>query len=73
MALLSTSPQAVLPDCKTRWITFSCTGELLTKDFANRLYSAAQLALVTGKPMDARVNDLKMHHGYCLADRVGNT
>lgn len=72
MARLSPSPQAFLPNCKPDWVTFGCDGVLMPKDMAYHLYSAAQLGLVTGIPIEVQVNDAKRHNGYCLAERVDN-
>ena len=72
MAKLSPSPHQTLPDCKPDWVALDCSGEFMAKDAANRGYSAAQLALVTEKPVSVRINDLKMHSGYCLAERIDN-
>ena len=49
MAKLSPNPKSLLPECNDDWISFSCTGEFMPKDMAGKLYSSAQLALVTGQ------------------------
>ncbi len=71
-ARLSVDPQSKLPNCAAHWVTFSCTGDHHSKDMAARLFSAAQLALVTGSNVFVRFRDDKTHNGYCLAERLDN-
>ena len=57
-------------DCPGRWVTFGCSGELVSKAEARRLYDAAQLAFVSGRRAMVLVDDGRKHDGYCFASRI---
>ena len=70
MALLSVNPQAVLPDCNSWWVTFSCSGDFTDAVRAYRMLDAAELALATGKSVQVFFQDDKKHNSYCFANRI---
>jgi len=70
MAALSEDPAAVLPACKSTWVTFSCDGTYTDPVRAYRMLDQAQLALATGLAVQVTINDSKMHDGYCFASRI---
>lgn len=70
MARLSVDPQMVLPGCGPNWVTFSCSGDHVSKDIAYRMLDAAQLAQVTDRPAFLIITDEKKHNGYCFARRI---
>ena len=70
MARLSVDPQTVLPACANDWVTFSCSGEHVSKDIAYRMLDIAQLAQVTSKSVFVIVTDDKTHNGYCFVRRI---
>ena len=70
MARLSVDPQTVLPACGPIWVTFSCSGEHVSKDIAYRMLDAAQLAQVTDRSVFLIITDEKKHNGYCFARRI---
>jgi hypothetical protein len=70
MAQLSVDPQTLLPACASGWVTFSCSGEHVSKDIAYRMLDTAQLAQVTDKSVFLIVTDDKTHNGYCFIRRI---
>jgi hypothetical protein len=70
MARLSVDPQTVLPACAPKWVTFSCSGDHVSKDIAYRMLDAAQLAQVTDRSAFLIITDEKQHNGYCFARRI---
>jgi hypothetical protein len=70
MALIDKNPKLTLPACRDNWVSFSCTGIYAPKDLAYRMFETAQLALVTNKTVTLRIEDAKLHNGYCYASRI---
>lgn len=70
MALLSVSPDAVLPECGPNWLSFSCTGEFADPTRANQMVDQAQLALTNNTYVQVYFTDQKKHNGYCVATRI---
>lgn len=70
MALMSKAPSTVLPDCVSRWISFSCTGDFNAKDHANRMYDNAQMAMALNRRVKVVFSDLRKHNGHCVAHRI---
>ena len=70
MALLSVSPQSVLGSCGPSWVSFSCSGAFTDPVRGYRMLDQAQLALATGKRVQAFFQDDKKHNGYCFASRI---
>lgn len=69
MAQFDTDPSIAGLDCPV-WGTFSCSGELSSKDTAYRLYDMAQMAFALDKPVLVWLNDQKKHNGYCFVERL---
>lgn len=57
-------------ECKSNWVTFSCSGDFSSKDIAYHKFENAQISLVLGKKVKIYVDDTKKHNGYCYAYRV---
>jgi len=70
MVLIDKNPKLTLPTCGNHWVSFSCTGTYAPKDLAYRMFDTAQLALVTNKTVTLRIEDTKLHNGYCYASRI---
>ena len=72
MVALSVAPSDEGLTCPVdkRWVTFSCSGTHTSKANAMRMLDAAQLAFVTGRPVQVWVNDAKTHNGYCFVERI---
>jgi len=64
------SERQPLATCKAWWITLSCDGTHTDPVRAYRMLDQAQLALATGMEVFVKVDDSKMHNGYCLATRI---
>ena len=77
MVKITPSPTTKLANCKENWVSMSCDGTYLSKTDAQRLYTAAQAALLTGTGVRVRINDAfqfnGLNPGYCLLERVDNT
>lgn len=73
LARINVNPADSLPACGDNHVTMGCDGTLgVSKATAAQLFSAMQLALVTGNPMRIRVDDSKIANGFCMATRVDN-
>lgn len=72
MVALSISPsdEGLMCPVDRRWVTFSCNGTHTTKGNALRMMDSAQLAFVTGWPVQVWVNDAKKHNDYCFVERI---
>ncbi len=70
MALLGKRPDSVGLDCEGSFVSFSCTGDFIEKDKANRHFEMAQVALLTGAQVQFVVDDTKKHNGYCFVKRM---
>ena len=72
MALLTVSPVTEGLECgrSSRWVTFDCAGEYVSKSSAARMFDAAQMALMTERPVMVVVDDARQHGGFCLAERI---
>ena len=57
-------------NCQGKWVTFSCVGEFISKEQAQRLFESAQLAFALGKRVRLQVKDNMKHNGWCFADRI---
>lgn len=57
-------------DCRSYWVSFSCTGDFTTKDNAYRMYDMAQMAQALQRQAVLTVNDAKKHNGYCVAEAI---
>ena len=57
-------------DCKTNWVSFSCSGDFTSKDVGYRMFDSALTAFVLGNRVMLEVDDTKKHNGYCYAGRV---
>ena len=57
-------------DCKSNWVSFSCSGDFTSKDVGYRMFDSAQLAFVLGNRVLLVIDDTKKHNGYCYADRI---
>lgn len=60
-------------DCQSSWVTFSCSGDLLTKSEARALYDVATIALATDRQVRLLISDSQKHNGHCLATRIDLT
>lgn len=72
MAATEPGPETVLPNCSSKWVTFSCSGDFNSKNAGNLKLQAAQLALITGNRVAILATDAKKHNGYCFSPRVQN-
>ena len=72
MVALSESPADHGLDCPAgkSWVTLSCNGTHTSKSNSMRMLDAAQLAFVTGRPVQVWVDDSKTHNGYCFVTRI---
>lgn len=72
MVALSVSPsdEGLMCPVDRRWVTLSCSGTHTTKANALRMMDSAQLAFVTGRPVQVWVNDAKKHNDYCFVERI---
>ena len=71
MAWLNMSPATEGLDCNTgNWVTFSCTGEHVSKSSALRMFDAAQMAFLTDRTVRVTVDDTRKHNGWCLVERI---
>lgn len=57
-------------DCKTKWVTFSCTGDFVNKDAAMRLFDSAKMAFALNKKVMITVDDTRKHNGFCFGQRI---
>lgn len=57
-------------NCPGGWVSFSCSGDFNTKDFAYRKLDSAQMAMALGKRVNLYVDDTKKHNNYCFARRI---
>lgn len=69
MVKLSSQPQSQGLNCPS-WITFSCSGQLTSKDNAYRMYDMAQMAMALGNSVSVWLNDEKKHNGYCFVEGI---
>ena len=71
MAWLSVSPSDKGLDCPSgNWVTFSCTGDHVSKSSALRMYDSAQMAFLTDRTVRVTVDDSRKHNGWCLVERI---
>ena len=72
MVLLNVSLSGEGLDCTAsrNWVTFSCTGEHVSKSSALRMFDSAQMAFMTDRKVRVWVNDNLEHNGYCLVERI---
>ena len=71
MAWLSTSPSTEGLDCPDgNWVTFSCTGDHVSKSSALRMFDSAQMAFLTDRTVRVTVDDTRKHNGWCLVERI---
>lgn len=57
-------------DCRSKWVSFSCSGVFTEKDIAYRMFDQAQMAFALGREIEVYVDDTKKHKDYCYANRV---
>ena len=57
-------------NCRSSWVSFSCSGVFTTKDVAYRMFDSAQMAYTLGQSVRVWVDDTKKHNGYCYANRI---
>lgn len=69
-ANVSAGQSAVIVNCPTTYVSFSCTGVHNSKDLAFYMLDQAQLALSLSKTVSVTVDDTKKHNGYCVATRI---
>lgn len=70
MAKLADRPIEQGVDCRSVWVSFSCSGNFASKDVANRNFESAQIAMLTGAKIHVLVDDTKKHNSYCFAQRI---
>lgn len=70
MALLSATLADSGLDCRSRWVTFSCSGDFQAKDVAWRMFDSAQMALALELKVKVVVDDTRKHNGYCYAPQI---
>ncbi|XOV79457.1 MAG: hypothetical protein ACFHVJ_00500 [Aestuariibacter sp.] len=52
-------------NCPAGWVSFSCTGHFMEKEYAYRMFDTAQLAFALDSRVRIRVSDAKKHNGWC--------
>lgn len=71
MAYLTVSPAGEGLDCNSgNWVTFSCSGEHVTKSSALRMFDSAQMAFLMDRTVRVTVDDSRKHNGWCLVERI---
>ena len=71
MVWLTASPAIEGLSCNTgNWVTFSCSGEHVTKSSALRMFDSAQMAFITDRTVRVTVDDTRKHNGWCLVERI---
>lgn len=70
MAQLDTSIASAGLDCRSNWITFSCTGEFASRQDAKINFEMVQLAFAMGKEIRVLADDDRKHNDYCFSNRV---
>ena len=70
MVLLSKSPVSEGLDCGDSWVTFSCSGEYLSKSSALRMFDSAQMAFLMDRMVQVTVDDTRKHDRRCLVTRI---
>ena len=70
MVLLNRSPVSEGLDCNGSWVTFSCSGEHLSKSSALRMFDSAQMAFLTDRTVRLTVDDTRKHNTRCLVTRI---
>ena len=58
------------PNCPSNWVSLSCDGTYAAKDVASLMLDQAQLAWATKRQVLVKVDDSKLHNGYCTATRI---
>ena len=70
MVLLNKSPVSEGLDCTGSWVTFSCSGEHLSKSSALRMFDSAQMAFLMDRTVHVEVDDTRKHNQRCLVTRI---
>ncbi len=71
MAHLDVSPATEGLDCNSgNWVTFSCSGDHVSKSSALRMFDSAQMAFLMDRTVRVTVDDSRKHDGWCLAERI---
>ena len=72
MVLLDVSPLEQGLNCNpgNNWVTFSCSGEHVSKSSALRMFDSAQMAFVMDRTVRVTVDDSRKHNGWCLVERI---
>lgn len=70
MAKVTPAPASVSSDCKTDWVTFSCSGDYNAKSVGKTKFEQAQLAYIAGKRLDMKLDTTQLHNDFCFATRV---
>ncbi|MEW6989412.1 hypothetical protein AADZ91_01875 [Colwelliaceae bacterium 6441] len=52
------------------WVTFSCSGDFVSKEEAMRMFDSAQMSLALNKRAVLKVTDLQKHNGFCMVTRI---
>ena len=60
----------VLAGCKDSWVTFSCSGNFASKSDASAMMESAKMAYALNKTVLMRVDNTKLHNGYCFSNYV---
>ena len=71
MVSLTASPAAEGLSCNVgNWVTFSCSGEHVSKSSALRMFDSAQMAFMTDRTVRVTVDDTRDHDGWCFVERI---
>ena len=71
MAWLSVSPANEGLNCNLgNWVTFSCSGEHVSKSSALRMFDSAQMAFMTDRTVRVTVDDSRKHNNWCFVERI---
>ena len=70
MVLLDKSPVSEGLDCTGSWVTFSCSGEHVSKSSALRMFDSAQMAFLMDRTVRVTVDDTRKHNTRCLVTRI---
>lgn len=54
----------------TGWVSFSCSGDFLSKEVAYKMFESAEKAFDTARFVEVFIDDTKKHNGFCTVRRI---
>ena len=70
MAKLNVTLSSQGLDCRSKWVSFSCTGDFAPRAAAKTNFELAQLAFALGSEVRIQADDSRQHNNYCFASRI---